>query len=62
LRLRAATGKDASEADLPVLEYQISNLEPLNASERRAAIAVNTDSEVGIESVVAAIRKVATVA
>ncbi|RUR66353.1 aminoglycoside phosphotransferase [Variovorax guangxiensis] len=46
---RDATGTDASEAGLAVLERQLATHEPLDADERRAAIEVSTEATVDIE-------------
>lgn len=54
---RAAAGRDASEADLGVLRYQIGNNEPLTVDEKPSAVTVNTDSEVDVSSVVLAMRR-----
>ena len=42
LRSRAAEGRDASEADLAVLQRQLARREPLSAAERARAIAVDS--------------------
>jgi uncharacterized protein len=40
---RARVGRDASEADLSVLEYQLATEEPLERAERRHAVTVDTE-------------------
>jgi hypothetical protein len=57
LRQRAAVGKEASEADLAVLRYQLDTSEQLTADEARSAVIVNTDSDVDPSSVVLEIRR-----
>jgi predicted kinase len=52
LRRRAATGKDASEADLAVLQYQLDTSEPLTSAEAGSAVTVNTDADVDPSAVV----------
>ncbi len=55
LKRRQAERKDASEADVAVLRYQMTHSDPLDEEERRRAITVATDVEVGIDSLVKAI-------
>jgi len=43
---------DASEADANVLQYQVQTAEPLDAEELKWTIAVATDAEVDVGSVV----------
>ena len=62
LRRRAAAGKDASEADLAVLRYQLETAERLTADEARSAVTVNTDSEVDPSSIVLDLRRARTAA
>lgn len=57
LRRRAAAGKDASEADLAVLRYQLGTSEPLTADEATSAVTVNTDSEVDVAAIVLAMKQ-----
>lgn len=57
LRRRAAAGKDASEADLAVLRYQLETSEQLTSDEARSAVTVNTDSEVDPASIVLEMRR-----
>jgi hypothetical protein len=59
LRARAAAGKDASEADLAVLQHQLDTVEPLDANERTSTLSVGADSEVDIATIVTAIRQTA---
>jgi aminoglycoside phosphotransferase family enzyme/predicted kinase len=42
---REATQSDASEAGIPVLEYQVRSMQPLDSSEQLHQILVNTDEE-----------------
>jgi aminoglycoside phosphotransferase family enzyme/predicted kinase len=46
IRARAGKGRDASEADLTVLEHQLSIVEPLDGAERRHAVAVDTERDI----------------
>jgi hypothetical protein len=62
LRQRADAGRDASEADLDVLKYQLGKAEPLTSVERRSSVTVHSDGEVDVASVVAAIGEKATAA
>ena len=50
---RSASGMDASEADLRVLEGQLVNCEPLDAHERAAALEVVTDEPVDMAALCA---------
>jgi predicted kinase len=43
VRQRAAAGRDASEANLEVLERQLATEEPLDRAERRHAVTVDTE-------------------
>jgi uncharacterized protein len=43
VRKRAASGRDASEADIAVLEHQLATEEPLDRAERRHALTVDTE-------------------
>ena len=45
---RREEGRDASEADLEVLEHQIAHQEPLEGPERDVAIAVDTSTDVSM--------------
>ena len=46
IRARARAGRDASEADIAVLEHQLRTQEPLDGAERRATVTVDTEREV----------------
>lgn len=50
---RAASGTDASEANLDVLKRQLATHEPLDDEEREAALLVATDTPVDIASLLA---------
>ena len=50
---RSASGMDASEADLRVLQGQLANYEPLDAHERAAALEVVTDQPVDMAALCA---------
>jgi len=54
IRRRAETRRDASEADLAVLEHQLATADALETGE--CAIAVDTDSDVDLDELVSAIR------
>lgn len=56
LRRRAAAGKDASEADLAVLAYQLSVHEALTADELNHATVIDTNSDIDIAAVIQEIR------
>jgi predicted kinase len=56
---RAASGSDASEAGVDVLERQIHGCDPLTADERALAIQVSTEGPVDIESLAATWRSAA---
>ena len=49
--------RDASEADLAVLEHQFATQEPLDRAERRSTVAVDTRKAVRYEVVAAALRR-----
>jgi aminoglycoside phosphotransferase family enzyme/predicted kinase len=53
VRSRSAGGSDASEADLPVLERQIAQAEPLAPQERAAALDVDTAAPLDVEALAA---------
>ena len=57
LTQREKAGVDASEADVEVLEFQRSHFDPLNDNERRRAITVATDGDVGVDGLVKSIRE-----
>ncbi len=47
---RAGSSKEASEANLAVLEHQLENAEPLTRAEQRAAVTWNISENVGTEA------------
>ncbi|MCE5182243.1 MAG: AAA family ATPase [Betaproteobacteria bacterium] len=49
---RQRRGRDASEADISVLESQLRNHEPLDSNETAAAISVNTGQNANIQALV----------
>lgn len=53
---RGATGRDASEATLAVLEAQLREHDPLDAAERRATIAVDTECAIPYARIAARLR------
>lgn len=55
---RVGSGKEASEADLAVLEYQLENAESLTRAERRAAITLNTCENIGTEDLCRQLRHI----
>ncbi len=54
---RAREGRDASEADLVVLDRQIATAEPLGPDERSAVVAVDTDRPIDVKRLVAEIKR-----
>jgi aminoglycoside phosphotransferase family enzyme/predicted kinase len=54
---RQRAGRDASEADLAVLEHQLRTHEPLDRAERRAAVTVDTERPLRYASLVARLRR-----
>ncbi len=52
---RARVGRDASEADLVVLDRQIATAEPLGPDERPAVVAVDTDHPLDVKRLIAEI-------
>ena len=52
MQLRQCDAGDASEADANVLKYQYENAEPLDAEELEWTIAVATDAEVDVDTIV----------
>lgn len=52
---RAVAGKDASEADLAVLQHQLDTAQPLGSDELASAVTVATDADVDMAAVMAAI-------
>jgi predicted kinase len=57
IRARARKGRDASEADLAVLEHQLSTVEPLDRAERRHAVTVDTERDIRYAELAAALRR-----
>lgn len=55
LNRRQAAHRDASEADVGVLRYQLAHFDPLDEEEKRRSITVATDAEISIDSLVKAI-------
>jgi aminoglycoside phosphotransferase family enzyme/predicted kinase len=56
VRARARRGRDASEADLDVLEHQLSTVEPLDRAERRHTVTVDTERDIHYASLAARLR------
>lgn len=51
MKLRAERGSDPSEANLDVLEYQLSSMEPLTEEERRfGCVEVDTTSQLDLNA------------
>jgi aminoglycoside phosphotransferase family enzyme/predicted kinase len=57
VRARAQAGRDASEADLEVLEHQLAAEEPLDPAERRHAVTVDTERGFRHADLVARLRR-----
>jgi aminoglycoside phosphotransferase family enzyme/predicted kinase len=57
VRARARKGRDASEADLEVLEHQLSIVEPLDRAERRRAVTVDTERDIRYADLAARLRQ-----
>jgi uncharacterized protein len=57
IRARSQAGRDASEADLAVLEHQLLTAEPLDRAERRHAVTVDTERGIRYAEVAARLRK-----
>ena len=57
IRARASQGRDASEADLAVLEQQLSTAEPFDRTERQHAVTVDTEREVRYAELAARLRR-----
>ncbi|MFE8031956.1 AAA family ATPase [Thiohalocapsa marina] len=53
---RLAAAKDASEADLRVLDHQLKTREPLTEAERRQAVTIDTSGEPDVDALVEALR------
>jgi aminoglycoside phosphotransferase family enzyme/predicted kinase len=58
IRVRAGEGRDASEADLAVLERQLSTAEPFDRTERRHVVTVDTERDIRYARLAAQLRKV----
>ena len=56
VRARARAGRDASEADIAVLEHQLRTQEPLDGAERRATVTVDTEREIPYAQLAARLR------
>jgi aminoglycoside phosphotransferase family enzyme/gluconate kinase len=54
---RARAGRDASEADRDVLEYQLRTQDPLERAERRVTVAVDTSRPIRYDELAASLRK-----
>jgi predicted kinase len=57
IRARAKAGRDASEADLAVLDHQLATAEPLDRAERRHTVTVDTERGIAPSSLAARVRK-----
>jgi uncharacterized protein len=57
IRARARRGRDASEADLDVLEQQLLTAEPLDRAERRHVVAVDTERSIRYAELAARLRR-----
>jgi uncharacterized protein len=60
LRERAVMARDASEADVAVLQHQLHTMEQLDADERASTLSVRTDVEVDIGAILSAVRQAAS--
>lgn len=58
VRARRQRGRDASEADLAVLEHQLATQEPLDPAERRSAVTVDTSIDIRYARLAARLRAV----
>ena len=56
IRARANKGRDASEADLAVLERQLSTAEPFDRTERRHVVTVDTERDIRYAELAAQLR------
>jgi predicted kinase len=54
---RAAESRDASEANLEVLDHQLAEQDPLGADEQRAAIRVPTDARLDVSALLSALAR-----
>jgi len=57
LQEREKSGKDASEADADVLQYQFRNSEPFNAAERKKTVFVGTEKKVDAGRIIKSLKK-----
>jgi aminoglycoside phosphotransferase family enzyme/predicted kinase len=57
VRARSRAGRDASEADLAVLEQQLKSAEPLDRAERRHAVTVDTERDIDYAELAARLRR-----
>jgi len=57
IKARANAGRDASEADLAVLDHQLATAEPLDGAERRHAVTVDTQRGISPAEVAARLRQ-----
>ncbi|MBT8089508.1 MAG: AAA family ATPase [Gammaproteobacteria bacterium] len=58
LKERGSGGKDASEADVNVLEYQFEHSDPLIDAERERTVAVATESTIDIGHIIKTLRRI----
>jgi aminoglycoside phosphotransferase family enzyme/predicted kinase len=58
IRARARHGRDASEADLAVLDRQLWTADPLDRAERRHAVTVDTDRDIRYAEIAARLRRI----
>jgi predicted kinase len=54
---RTREGRDASEADLAVLDHQLATAEPLGPDERSAVVAIDTDRPLDVKRLVEEIER-----
>jgi aminoglycoside phosphotransferase family enzyme/predicted kinase len=57
IKLRSRAGRDASEADLAVLDFQLATAEPLDRAERKHAVTVDTEKDIRYADLAARLRK-----
>ena len=60
LEERGSGGKDVSEADSGVLEYQFENADPLSDTEGERTVAVTTDSTVDVGHIIKTLRRMSS--
>jgi aminoglycoside phosphotransferase family enzyme/predicted kinase len=58
VRVREEAGRDASEANLAVLEHQLLTHEPLDGAERRVAVRVDTERPLQLATIAAQLRRI----